>query len=236
MAPWRCSRVGIPFLRQAEASPGTTALVLLTVAFAAAATGCTSTPPLSSHPVPPATLNSLLLSSPPPGFIADAGVSGEMSLESAAYSTPGSPVDLRNELQNNLFAGAYVHVWRRGDDYVTDTVFALDHPANTGRVESYLVSTVTDNPAAYLYPLPLPDSGHGFVLDARNKTGSKFIFCQGAIFSVDVYAFLVETCGIQPNGTELDATLAGLQYQRAIGAAFSNGSTGGPVVTPSSSP
>jgi hypothetical protein len=156
-----------------------------------------------------------LLTSVMPGFErVGEPASGPMDADEAVEATIADASEKSAYLRRSGFLGGYSRVWTSGDDYITILVhdfsgergakglveFELKQLAKTSGFEPFAVKDIA--------------GARGYVLSATKKGTSDPLFCQGVWFTVDTRAFAVNTCGVQPNTTEIAHRLAVRQWKR----------------------
>jgi hypothetical protein len=176
-----------------------------------------------------AVLQSELINAPPAGFILSESGTGPLDVRTASYSTPADVSKTASALETQRFRRGYVRVWQKGTDYITVAIFRFDLPAHADAFVDFEKRSIAGEVGSYTYALSQPPSGTGFVITSKNKTLTKLIFCQGGVFPVDADAFLVQTCGEQPNNSAMANSLAQEEYFLASGVTL-------PVGSPTSSP
>jgi hypothetical protein len=168
--------------------------------------------------VPSAKLASLLLDSVPPGYTVNRDAGGRLDVGAAAYSTPASAGDTRAELDADHFTGGYTRVWVAGTDYMTAAVYSFSQQADAQRFTSFETGHLSRAGNAVRYQISAPNDGFGFVLSSRTKSGNRYVFCQGGMFTRDTYVFIDEVCSATPLGQELATSLTANQFSHAVAA------------------
>jgi hypothetical protein len=183
--------------------------------------GCGSPAPASS--ALDTSLQAELVSEPPAGYSASASGTGSLDLTTASYSTPADVSQTASVLTGQRFKGGYVRVWRKGPDYITVAVYRFDSASHAAAFAFFEKTAIAGELGSYTYVLSSPPWGTGFVITSTNKTRSKHIFCQGGLFGLEAEAFLVQTCGEQPNSSAMADSLAAEEYLHASGVVFPAG-------------
>ena len=170
--------------------------------------------------IPSATLAAELISDAPPGYHVNAGATGPLDRRAASYSTPAGVGQTQDVLSKQHFAGGYARVWQNGPDYITASIYGFEKASGATAFNAFEATMISGEQGSFTYALTQPSNGTGFVITTRNKTGSRNVFCQGGMFSVDRYAFIVQTCGQQPNSSDTANSLAAAAYFHATVRVF----------------
>jgi hypothetical protein len=105
-----------------------------------------------------------------------------------------------------------------GTDYLTVAVYSFRQQAGARRFMSFEKAYVSDAGNAVPYEIPAPRDGVGFVISSRAKSGNRYLFCQGGIFTRDTYVFIDEGCSATPPGQDLARALTANQFRHAVTA------------------
>lgn len=148
------------------------------------------------------------------GFVLHQGpASGPADIEMAAAAGQADTEAARHQLERSSFSGGYVRVWTRHRQSVIDAVYRFDHAVDSARYLAFEISSLSNQPSAYVTDVPDIPGGRQFVLNGVLKTGSATSFCRGVWFSIQQWAFNIYVCDRDaPVGSSIAEDLARLQY------------------------
>jgi hypothetical protein len=189
----------------------------------------------STPSIPTDVLQSELINQAPPSYSVNSAATGPLDLHSASFSTPADVSETEGVLARGHFAGGYVRVWQKGTDFITAAVYGFEKPQGATAFADFEAAFIKGEVGSYVYPLAQPDTGTGFVVTTQNKTKTKVVFCQGGVFSVEDAAFIVETCGQQPNSSAEANSLAAAAYFQAFTTLALPRASPAPSISPSPS-
>jgi hypothetical protein len=101
---------------------------------------------------------------------------------------------------------------------MTATVYSFRQVADAQRFMRFEKGHVSDAGNAVPYELPAPKDGIGFVISSKAKSGSRYVFCQGGMFTRETYVFIDEACSATPPGQDLARALTANQFTHAVAA------------------
>ena len=163
-------------------------------------------------------LGDLTLQQTLPGYVVDTHASGPLGLAGAAAGSPAGTDPTKAALRSANFGGGFARVWTKGDAFMTELAWGFDHPVAAGSFAVTLIGLLKSQ-SVYTAAMPDVQGGHVYTLTGVTKSGSKPVFCQGAIFAAGATVFDVRTCDARPGSTAPASLLAQQQIQRVTDSA-----------------
>jgi hypothetical protein len=166
-----------------------------------------------------------IVTEPPTGYTLVTGSSGPMDLVTAAESTGADSAAKRRVLDKLGYQGGTVRIWRDpAGDFAAVFVFRFPHRSGPDGLRAFEVEQLQRRAGGNVYSPDLTGGGlfevagipgaTGFVVTGFDRARGAPIFIDGVLFAAGSRAYLVETGGAQPTGTERVLALARRQYER----------------------
>jgi hypothetical protein len=172
--------------------------------------GACSTANTGGQPITP---KDLLLDRPPAGF--KVAVDADLPISTAVSALSTDPGATRTQLSAFGYGGGAERVWTKGDEYVSDLVFALNSPVGPGSLISFVRSQLKPRAAVTLFDVGDEPGAQGFDLYGVSRVGNRQVFCQGVMLPLDRYMFQVTDCAGGPRYSAGPLGLGRTQYERA---------------------
>ena len=184
---------------------GSQALLALSLTIAGCATASTGGTPL--------TAKDLLLDKGPAKF--KLTLDTRLGVADAAPLLATDPTETRNQLGAFGYSDGAERVWTKADEDLAAMVFEFSSNQGPGNTLAYVRSQLKTRQAVTLFNDGGEPSGQGFDLSGSSRVGNRQVFCQGSLFPVDRYLFLVEDCAGGPRYSAGPLAQARSQYERA---------------------
>lgn len=151
-----------------------------------------------------------------------------LGVDDAAAATSSDPKALARTLAQTGFDGGWSRVWTSGDAYLD--VVAIEASTAYGAVTLQQFQAQQLGAGRGVVPYPDADipGSRAFDFFGTTRQGQRQVFCNGVLFSVDVWVFMVDDCSPAPRAPDRALAAARAQYQRAARL------LGVPVATPAS--
>ena len=161
----------------------------------------------------PLTPHDLLLDTAPSGFTGK--VDTPLSIDSASSTLSTAPGPTKTQLSTLGYTDGAEKVSSSGDEYVVDLVFQFNSPVGPGSMVGFIRSQLATHAAATLFSDSDVPGAQAFNVYATTRAGGRQVFCEGAVFPLDLYMFLLEDCADGPRYAAGPLTLTRTQYVRA---------------------
>ncbi|MHB8507857.1 MAG: hypothetical protein ACYDGR_04310 [Candidatus Dormibacteria bacterium] len=145
----------------------------------------------------------------------DQAASGALDANAASQATPVPPASLK-PLLGAGFRGAYVRLWRAGDQYITDTIFSFSTSPGAARLSQTEVEYLRGSRNANVFAARTIPGAGGYLISASRRNNGRQVFCEGFWMSAGSRAAEVRVCGALPYQADYQVaeSLASEQYLR----------------------
>jgi len=161
---------------------------------------------------------SVLISSPPPGYAANGRASGPLAgVMPAAQLMPTGLTSASAALTADHFAGGYVQVFTKGQDFLTVIGLDFDSGGHAQAFQDFVIAQLKASGTVYTISDPQIPGSRLYTAVAPTRSGVTPVFCDGVWFTSGATGVDSVTCSPTPGYPDLAEQIAAVQYRQTGG-------------------